>query len=253
MTNDLTQDAFLGGMVQLLQPRKGYRAGVDPVLLAASVPAVAGQSVLDLGCGVGAAALCLGARVPGLALTGVEIQADYAGLAERNGADRLEVILADLNDLPAGLRARQFDHVIANPPYFDREAGHAGPDLGRETALAETTPLAVWIKVAAKRVKPKGLVHFIHRAERIPQILRELPKYMGSIEILPISPRAGRLAELAIIRARKNGRAAFRLYPPLILHEGERHLKDADSYVTAVKEVLRDGKALDFSASLIQS
>lgn len=246
MSNDLTQDAFLGGMVQLFQPRKGYRAGVDPVLLAASVPAVSGQSVLDLGCGVGAAALCLGARVSGLTLTGVEIQADYARLAERNGAGALEVVVADLNDLPPDLRERQFDHILANPPYFNREAGHAGEDLGRETALAENTPLSGWIKVAAKRVKPKGLVHFIHRAERIPQILRELPKYMGSIEILPISPRTGRLTELAIIRARKNGRADFRLYPPLILHKGERHLKDGDSYVPKVKAVLREGKALDF-------
>ena len=51
--------------------------------VAASVPARAGQSVLDLGCGVGAVALCLGARVPGLTLTGVERQPDYAALAQR--------------------------------------------------------------------------------------------------------------------------------------------------------------------------
>ncbi|WP_348656358.1 methyltransferase, partial [uncultured Sulfitobacter sp.] len=70
----LTRDAFLGGKLHLWQPRKGYRAGVDPVLLAATVPAQAGQRVLELGCGVGAVSLCLGARVPGLQLTGVEIQ-----------------------------------------------------------------------------------------------------------------------------------------------------------------------------------
>ncbi|MFO7806744.1 MAG: methyltransferase, partial [Paracoccaceae bacterium] len=69
----LTQDAFLGGQLYLWQPRRGgYRAGVDPVLLAASVPAQAGETVLELGCGVGAAMLCLHARVKGLQLTGVE-------------------------------------------------------------------------------------------------------------------------------------------------------------------------------------
>ena len=71
MDDDLTHDAFLGGRLHLWQPRRGYRAGVDPVLLAASVPAKAGQSVLDLGCGAGAAALCLGAREPGLELLGM--------------------------------------------------------------------------------------------------------------------------------------------------------------------------------------
>ncbi|WVX47622.1 tRNA1(Val) (adenine(37)-N6)-methyltransferase [Roseobacter fucihabitans] len=244
--DDLTRDAFLGGLVQLLQPRVGYRAGVDPVLLAASVPAQAGQSVLDLGCGVGAAALCLGARIAGLSLTGVEMQAEYAQLAARNGGGRLEVVVADLNDLPADLRERQFDHVMANPPYFDRKAGLSGQNAAREAALGEATPLAVWIKVAAKRVKPKGQVHFIHRAERIPQILEALPDHMGSIEILPISPRIGRAAELVILRARKNGRAAFKLHAPLILHEGARHLRDGDSYAPRIKAILRDGTALDF-------
>lgn len=246
MSETLTQDAFLGGLVQLYQPRAGYRAGVDPVLLAATVPAKRGQSVLDLGCGVGAAALCLGARVPGLLLTGVEMQPDYARLAERNGAGVLEVIEADLSALPLSLRERQFDHVVANPPYFDRKAGHSACDAGRETALGENTPLSVWIKVAAKRVKPKGLVHFIHRAERLPDILEALPKYMGSIEVLPISPRIERPAELVIVRAKKNGRTAFKLHPQLILHEGAQHQKDADSYVPRVKAVLRDGVALVF-------
>ncbi|MCO4829001.1 MAG: methyltransferase, partial [Lentibacter algarum] len=62
-TPDLTHDAFLGGRLKLWQPKQGYRAGVDPVLLAASIAAKAGESVLDLGCGAGAAALCLGRRV----------------------------------------------------------------------------------------------------------------------------------------------------------------------------------------------
>ncbi|WP_257884037.1 tRNA1(Val) (adenine(37)-N6)-methyltransferase [Roseobacter insulae] len=242
----MTRDAFLGGRVRLYQPRVGYRAGVDPVLLAASVPAVAGQTVLDLGCGVGAAILCLGARVPGLTLTGVEVQPDYAELARRNGGDLLEVITADLKDLPLDLRQRQFDHVIANPPYFDRSAGRAARDGGRETALGETAPLKLWVKTAAKRTRPKGYVHVIHRAERLPELLTALPSYMGSFEVLPLTPRVGRLAELVIIRARKNGRAAFRLHPPLIMHEGAHHGADGDSYVPAIRAVLREGAALQF-------
>lgn len=246
MTAGLTRDAFLGGRLHLYQPRSGYRAGVDPVLLAASVPAQSGQTVLDLGCGVGAAALCLAARVPGVTLTGVEMQPEYAALARRNGEDALEVVVADIAVLPLELRQRQFDHVITNPPYFDRRASRSAHNAGRETALGETTPLANWVKVAAKRLKPKGYVHVIHRAERLPDILGALPNGMGSIEVLPLSARLGRPAERVIVRARKNGRGAFKLHPPLILHEGERHTSDADSYVPLVKSVLRDGAALEF-------
>ena len=188
MTGDLTRDAFLGGKIHLYQPVSGYRAGVDPVILAATVPAVSGQTVLDLGCGVGAAALCLGARVPGLRLTGVEVQPEYAELARRNGGGNFEVICADVADMPLKVRDRLFDHVVVNPPYYDRAASKATALPGRETALGETLPLADWIKIGARRVAPKGYFHLIHRAERLPEIISSLAPRLGSIEVLPIAP-----------------------------------------------------------------
>ncbi len=115
----LTSDKFLGGRVTAWQPKDGYRAATDPVLLAAAVDARTGQSVLELGCGVGVAILCLGARITDLSLVGVERQADYADLAVRNagenGAD-FEGITADISSLPDALRIRSFDHVFFNPP-----------------------------------------------------------------------------------------------------------------------------------------
>ena len=245
---DLRCDAFLGGRLHLWQPRrgKGYRAGVDPVLLAASVPAHAGETVLELGCGAGAAVLCLGARVPGLRLTGCEVQPAYADLARRNGGETLEVVEADITAMPLHLRERQFDHVLANPPYFDRAASVRSRDAGREAALGEATPLRDWVRTAARRLKPKGQVHFIHRAERLPDLLAALPHEMGDIEVLPLVPRPGRMPELILLRARKNGRGAFRLYPSFVMHEGARHLADGDSYVPEIDAVLRTGAALTF-------
>lgn len=238
---DLTHDAFLGGKLHLWQPRQGYRAGVDPVLLAASVPAQAGQSVLDLGCGVGAAALCLGARIPGLRLTGIERQPAYAALAARNG---LDVVQADLTDLPAAFRDQSFDHVLANPPYFDRRAGLRADDPGREGALGIDTPLADWVDAAARRLRHKGYLHLIHRVERVPDILAAADNRLGSPELWPLCPRTGKAAELVIFRARKNGRANFRLHAPVILHTGTAHVEDRESYTPEIQAVLRDGAAL---------
>ena len=243
---ELTRDAFLGGRLYLLQPKSGYRAGVDPVLLAATVPARAGERVLDLGCGVGAAGLCLSARVEGLHLTGVELQPEYADLARRNGAPDMEVITADIADMPLHLRQRQFDHVLANPPYFDRSASRAAAEPGREAAHGEELPLRQWVKIAAKRLAPKGYAHFIHRVERLPEILNAMAGRLGSIEVLPLASRVGRAPERIIVRGRKNGRAAFRLHAPLVLHEGAAHEKDGDSYVPSVRAALREGAALHF-------
>jgi tRNA1(Val) A37 N6-methylase TrmN6 len=246
---DLSCDAFLGGRLQIWQPRRGYRAGVDPVLLAASVPARAGQAVLELGCGVGVASLCLAARVPGLSLTGVEIQPGYAELARRNAAAAgaaLEVVTADLTALPAGLRQRRFDHVIANPPYFQRAQSTPATDAGREMALGEGTALALWIAVAARRVADGGHVTVIQRAERLPELIALMTAHLGSVEVMPLAPRRGRAAQLVLIRGRKGGRAAFRLCDPVLMHAGAVHDGDRDSYAPLVASVLREGAALPF-------
>ena len=167
--DQLTHDAFLGARVHAWQPRNGYRAATDPVLLAAATDARPGQSVLELGCGAGVALLCLSARVTGLALTGVERQADYAELARRNLGDSARIVAADLTALPEDLRQQSFEHVIANPPYYPAGGGTAASDAGREAALRTETPLDAWVEVAARRLAPKGWLTMILLAERLPE------------------------------------------------------------------------------------
>jgi tRNA1(Val) A37 N6-methylase TrmN6 len=247
VTEATTLDAFLGGRLQIRQPQRGYRAGVDPVLLAASIAARPGQSILELGCGVGTAILCLGRRVPVLALTGVELQPDYAALALHNAKANdlpLRVITADLRTLPADLRQQRFDHVIMNPPYFDRDAGTSATDPGRDTALGGDTPLTDWLDIGARRLAPKGYLTLIQRIERLPEALAALQGRLGSIVIRPIAGQPERAPGLFILRARQEGRAPFRLLSTLVVHVGTAHLSDKDSYTSQVAEVLRNGADL---------
>ena len=240
--NDLTRDDFLGGRVSVYQPAKGYRAGVDPVLLAAACPAKAGQEVLELGCGVGVASLCLAERTQAQVL-GVERQGFYAGLARRNG---LEVVDADLTDLPRDLRQRSFDHVIANPPYYERGTHKASADEGRAEALGEDTPQAAWIEAASRRLKPKGYLTLIQRADRLHHVLSACEGRLGSLQVLPLVPREGRDASLIVLRARKEGRAPFRLHAPVVMHEGAVHGADASDYTPELVNILQNGAALNF-------
>lgn len=244
---DLSRDAFLGGRVHLWQPKAGYRAGIDPVLLAAAVPARAGQSVLDLGCGAGAAVLCLLARVPGLAAAGLEIQPEYRALAEANAAENGVEFVALGGDVANGgreLEGRNFDHVIANPPYFRAGAHTAASDEGRQAALGERVPLETWIATAARRLKPRGFLHMIQRQDRVPDMLAGCAGRLGSLELMPLAPRAGRAPELVILRARKDGRAAFRLHAPLILHVEDRTLGNGKNYTPEIAAVTRDAAPL---------
>lgn len=242
---DQTQDLFLGGRLRLSQPRHGYRAATDPVFLAAACPARTGETVLELGCGVGVASFCLGARVTGVRLHGLELQPDYAELARHNAmvtGISLEVHDGDLRQMPPGLRG-SFDHVIANPPYFAPQGGTAAQDSGRETAQREDTPLADWLLAARKRLHPGGWLTLIHLADRLPDILHGMEGF-GSIAVLPLAPRPGRAANRVILRARKGARGPFRLLAPLILHDGPAHDSDRDNYSSEASAILRDGAAL---------
>ena len=243
--DDVSDDKFLCGKLRLWQPLKGYRAATDPVLLAAACPAVAGQSLLDLGCGAGAAALCLGARVPGLVLSGLELQPGYADLARRNAArngQALEVVEGDLTRMPAALR-HGFDHVIANPPYY-AAGGTPSPTPARALAMQIALPLSAWVEAASRRLVPGGWLTLICGVDGLPAVLAAMGTKLGSASVLPLAARDGRPALRILLRARKGGRAAFRLLAPFVIHQGAVHDGDRESYTPAANAVLRDGADL---------
>jgi tRNA1Val (adenine37-N6)-methyltransferase len=240
--DQLSDDKFLCGRLQLLQPVKGYRAATDAVLLAAACPALPGQSVLDLGCGAGAASLCLAARVSGLRISGLELQPEYAALARRNATRNdlpLEVVEGDLTQMPAALR-HDFDHVIANPPWYP-PGGTPSPVKVRATAMQVRLPLTAWIQAATRRLSPGGWLTLIAGTDSLPEVLGALAPKLGSAAVLPLAARQGRPALRMILRARKGGRGAFRLLAPLVIHEGDAHDGDRESYTETANAVLRDG------------
>ena len=232
----LTEDALLGGRVRLRQPRDGYRAAVDPVLLAAAVPVLPGERVLDLGCGAGAVFLCLLARVPGLAVTAVERDPQMAGLARGNAllnvvGDRVTVVEGDLAAPPPSLEAGAFDHAVANPPYLTADRADPSPSAGRAAAGVEAgADLADWIGCAHRCLKPKGRLTLVHRADRLGDLLSALGRRFGEVVVFPLWPRAGRDAGRVIVTARKGVRTPLRLAAGLVLHaEAGGYTKEADA------------------------
>ena len=239
---ETTEDLLLDGRVRLVQPRTGYRAAVDPVLLAASVPARPGERVVDLGCGAGAVFACLAGRVQGVETIGVERDPAMADLARRtlaaNGfSGRIET--ADLARLPATWEAGGIDHVAANPPYLPADRADPSPDAGRAAAGVESgADLADWIAVARRCLRHKGTVTLVHRADRLDDILAALTRGFGSAVVYPLFPKAGRDAGRVLVRAVRGGRAALRLAPGLVLHQ-------TDGAYTPPAEAILRGAPLD--------
>ena len=242
---EFTKDSFLGGGIKIWQPKKGYRAGIDPILLAASVNVSAGQKVLDLGCGVGTASFAIGYRVKNVELYGIEIQKVFADLADLNSKENgieLQVECSNISNLSSNITSKNFDHVIANPPYFDRKSSVRGINLSKEKSFGDTLPISEWLKVAAKRAKPKGFVHFIVRSDRLMEIFTNMPNSLGSLVITPVISRKNENAKLTILHAKKNGRAGFIISSPIVLHPLESDSRE--KYVPEVEKVLRNGASL---------
>jgi tRNA1(Val) A37 N6-methylase TrmN6 len=242
MGTEVTSDALLGGRVPFRQPAQGYRAAIDPVLLAASLPAEFRGRAADLGCGAGAAALCLAARLPHVEIVGVERDPLLAELARQNVANgappaRIEIVEADIRRLPAALGG--FDAVIANPPYLEVARANAVPDPRKAAATVEQeVDLETWIDVALRLLRAKGTVAMIHRADRLDDLLTALRGRAGEVVVIPLWPKAGVAAKRVIVRARKGIRSPLVLTQGLVLHEAD------GAYTAAAQAVLRDGIAL---------
>ena len=243
VTGERPIETFLGGQVRVDQPLGGFRSGLDAVMLAAAVPAEPGQAVLELGAGSGAASLCLASRVPHLTVTGVEIDPGLASIAGRNAAvngvqARVSFTAADIFALPPELK-RDFDHVLANPPFHGD--GQVSPDPARAMALADSGKLANWLKLALQRTVSGGYFTTILRADRLDEALAALPA--GGVSIYPLWPRAGAQAKRVILLVRKGSAAPLKLLPGLILH-GE-----SGDYTPAADAVLRCGEPLALSGT----
>jgi tRNA1(Val) A37 N6-methylase TrmN6 len=238
----LSEDSLLGGRVRLRQSMAGLRAGHDAVLLAAAVPARSGDRVIELGCGSGAAFLCLAARVPGLAIVAVEREAELAALARENAAlnglaAQVTVVEGDIAD-PALRRALpRCAHGFANPPYWP--AGTAPPAALRRAAThADEIGLGDWAGCLAAALAPSGSATLVLPASRFGDGAAALRGAgFGGPVLQPLWPRAGMPARRVLLAARRGGRGPGRVLPGLVLHGPAGSTPGAEA-------ILRDGAAL---------
>ncbi len=241
---ETTFDGLLNKRIWLEQPAEGFRIAVDTVLLAAAVPARAGEDVLDLGCGVGGAMLALACRVPGVRVTGIETQKELVRLCEGNIErnrlrDNLQVVRGDVTQLPSNMMGA-FDHVMMNPPYHDEARHDASPDESRRIANTETAgDLALWIAGAAQALRDGGMLTLIHRADRLNEILGLVKTSFGLVRVKPVVSKKNAATKRVIVQADKMGAFALKSFQPFVMHRAD------GGYTAEADAILRDVKAFE--------
>lgn len=245
---DTTLDYFLGDRLALRQPVRGYRAGIDAVLLAATARTGEGP-LLDLGAGVGTVGLCAAVRCPELDVTLLERAPELAELARANIAandlaDRATVVEADIaetlpHDVTRLLTASSFAHVVANPPFHDEGAGTSSLWPLKAVSHAMTSDaLELWARFMARMATPGGRATMIHKAEALPRILAAFENRFGALTIVPIHPRDGAPAIRVFVDGVKGSRAPLVLKPGIVLHG------PGNAFLPEIDAILRGGAAL---------
>ena len=233
---DFTLDAFHRGKFWLNQPvGKGHRAGMDAMLLGASVPEDFAGVLADLGAGAGAAGLAAMARCANGRAVLVEASAEMCsfaratldlgenkGLKHRASVLQADVTLAGTARQAAGLEDNSFDYVIMNPP-FNAASDRMTPDrLKAEAHVMGDDMWERWIRTAAAIAKPGAGLALIARPRSLAEILGALASRFGAVEIKPIHPRQGEAAIRIVARARHGSRAPITFCPPLLLHQDDQ-------------------------------
>ena len=246
--SSLTEDAFLGGRLKVLQPEKGFRAGIDSVFLAATIPCGPGETLFEAGIGAGVAALCVAARVADIHITGVEIAARYAMMAEKNFrnngfAGNVRIITGDVKDalrrdLSVWPAHGSFSHAFANPPFFDNNSIVKSPNSLKAAANGfGPDDLELWVKVLATMVAMRGTVTIVHRADTLGRLLTAMENRFGDIRVAPLHAREGMAASRVIVQGVRGSRGPLQLLPGLILHTS------GNAFTPEAEAILRDGMA----------
>ena len=232
--------SLLNGKLKMLPAKGGYRAAIDPVLLAASISASEGEQILDIGCGTGAATFCLALRKPFVRVMGIDSQGPLVAIAKKIATlNKLEGNIKfkniDLLDLNTTEKFPQFDHVMANPPHMKKGSVRPSPDPLKVSANIENHAVLLdWLKVSFKVVVTGGTVTFIHRYERRDELIAEMEKY-GSVSVFPIWSRmSGNTARRVIIKCKKDVFDETKVLDGLILHQLN------GDYTETANTILRD-------------
>lgn len=244
----MTQGTLLDGRIHYKQFRDGNRTGLEPVLMAACVPARRGDCVVEGGCGAGAGLMCLASRVPDIVGIGLECDSSTVALARanlrENGFDSIRILHATLPVMPddsllGGPAIRRIDHAFANPPWHDH-ASTSSPmgrrDMARRLPKAD---LAKWVGSLSAQLRHHGTLTLALPARLLDHAISAMDgSRLGDITIFPCWPRQGVAAKIVLLRGRMASRAPARLLPGIVLHRAD------GAFTDEARAILRDGQAL---------
>lgn len=169
MTDSLHEEAFtedvLSDTLVIRQHTRGYRFGLDAVLLATDLPPAQLNKgpIIELGAAHGPVALSVASRLEHAHVIAIELQASLFHLLQHNasqhdfGTSHVECIHGDIRDVRALGVSTPASLVLFNPPYFPVHARRISPNPERASARSEVEgTFEEFLRAAQALLTPKG-------------------------------------------------------------------------------------------------
>lgn len=237
---ELELTPFLEGSLMIYQPKKGFRFGIDSILLANFLKLRPGNLNLEIGAGSGIISLIGLKRFPETKIFALEIEPVFINCLKKNAfenkvQDRLFVIRGDIssNLFKSGI----FDVIFSNPPYFKKESGRLSPyqieNISRKDLKFD---LNSFLSKVSFYLKNKGNFYLIFTALRLAEVIYLLkknnlePKILRLVYSYPQSE-----AKLVLILAKKEAKEEIRILPPLYIYSSYK-----GEYSEEVKKMLKN-------------
>lgn len=218
--SDLQRDGL-----QIIQHPGLFSFGIDAVLLSGFAEIREGDRVADLGTGTGILPILLAAKTKAAHLTGLEILAESADMAERsvrmNGLDdRISIVPGDIRKVEDYFTTASMDAVVSNPPYMIADHGRGNPNgaiaAARHELLCTFDDVA---RAASYLLRSSGRFSLVQRPFRLPELFETLRKHhLEPKRMRLVHPFADREPNLVLIECVKGGRPRLAIDPPLVVY-----------------------------------
>ncbi len=211
--------------LKIIQDKRGFRFGIDAVLLANFAHIKKGTTVLDLGTGTGIIPILLAGKTEAKEIIGLEIQPQMVEMAKRSillnkMQDRVNIIEGDIKEVSKVFKSRKIDTIITNPPYINNGSGLLNKEQAITISRHEVKcTLKDLINNSAKILKTGGKFNMVHRPERLADIIYLMRQYkIEPKKIRFIYSSYNTCSNLMLIEGIKDGKPQINILEPLYIY-----------------------------------
>ena len=240
---EISIDNFLDGKIKIYQPRKGYRAGIDAILLASCVKVFKNCKILDIGSGTGIISFFIASKYKNVDIAGIEKNPKYCSLAMKSlKINKLKSKIKFLNKDFKYVSDMQSDVIVSNPPWFRLNSTYKSCNFLLNDAKIESLKLDLWIDKVLKNLNLTGEYYTIFPYIRIKELINILRIHFKSVKVYPVSSFKSRKPDKAIVIAKKSGNESnYYEYKRIIIHKKDK------SFMNNINDILKKGNSLSLA------